>query len=154
MPELNFNAASIAPASNFEALPAGNYQAVISNSAIKATRSGMGSYLELAFDIIEGEYKGRKLWARLNLENPSAKAVEVAKSELSAICHAVGVLELRASEELHNLPLTVSVRCIGNLETGTLYNEIKGYAKARSFPQKAQSMPSPGTPSSAAPWRR
>ena len=71
MPALTFNANNVAPSTGFDAIPAGKYQAVISQSSIKATRNGSGSYLELTFEIIDGEYKGRKLWSRLNIENPS-----------------------------------------------------------------------------------
>ena len=149
---LNFNANSVDPASVFEAIPAGKYQSVISDSTMKPTKSGSGQYLELAFDIIEGEFKDRKLWSRLNLENPNPKAVEIAMRELSAICHAVGVLEPRDSTELHNLPLTVSVRCSKNLDTGEATNEIKGYAApaGATAVQKAQS---PAT-NAAPPWAR
>ena len=72
--------------------------------------------------------------------------------ELSAICHAVGVLEPRDSTELHNLPLTVSVRCSKNPDTGEPTNEIKGYAAptGATAVHKAQS---PAT-NAAPPWAR
>ncbi|MDW8243018.1 MAG: hypothetical protein RMJ88_07375 [Thermogemmata sp.] len=37
---------------------------------MKPSKPGTGSYLQLAFQIIEGPYKNRFLWTRLNLENP------------------------------------------------------------------------------------
>ena len=153
---LNFNANSVDPASVFEAIPAGKYQAVISDSTMKPTKSGSGQYLELAFDIIEGEFKDRKLWSRLNLENPNPKAVEIAMRELSAICHAVGVLEPRDSTELHNLPLTVTVRCRKN-QDDELVNEIKGFGpRENAVLQKPAGAPTPtATATKAAPpWAR
>ena len=56
------------------------------------------------------EFKGRNLWARLNLDNPNEIAVKIARAELSALCRAVGVLEPKDSVELHNLPLVISVK--------------------------------------------
>ena len=43
MPALTFNANNVAPSTGFDAIPAGKYQAVISQSSIKATRNGAGS---------------------------------------------------------------------------------------------------------------
>ena len=84
MATLNFNANEVEPALEFEAIPAGKYLAVITASEIKATQSGSGSYLELTFEVIEGEYRARKLWARLNLDNPNPVAVKIAFSAFAA----------------------------------------------------------------------
>jgi hypothetical protein len=124
-----FNASRINPASRYEPLPAGQYAAVVTNSRMKPTKSGRGSYLELTFRVIEGQHKGRLLWARLNLDNPSAQAVEIAQGELSAICRAVGVMRPRDSSELHDIPLSVTVICRHRQDTGELTNEIRGYGK-------------------------
>lgn len=130
MADLNgFNANDVDPTTDFEAIPAGKYAAVITESELKPTKAGNGNYLQLTFQVIEGPYKGRFLWARLNLDNPNATAVQIARAELSAICRAVGVLAPRDSLELHNLPLVISVRCKKRLDTGDVTNEIKGYAK-------------------------
>jgi hypothetical protein len=69
------------------------------------------------------------LWARLNLDNPNATAVTIARAELSAICRAVGVLAPKDSVELHNLPLVIHVKCKKWDDTGELTKEVKGYAK-------------------------
>ena len=36
------------------------------------TKNGGGSYLQLTFQVLDGPYKGRLLWARLNLTNSNA----------------------------------------------------------------------------------
>ncbi len=100
---LNFNADEVAPSTSLDPIPAGKYQAVITDSELKMTKSGTGSYLELTFEIISGEYEKRKLWARLNIRNNNQKAVEIAQRDLSAICHAVNVLHPQDSSELHQL---------------------------------------------------
>jgi len=144
-----FDANEVEPMDEFEPIPAGKYPAVITESEMKPTKSGTGSYLELVFQIIEGEYKGRLLWSRLNLDNPNDLAVKIAQGELSAICRAVGVMQPKDSIELHNLPLIVSVKCKKREDTGEIVNEIKGYAKketaAAQPKQEASSTP---------PWAR
>lgn len=111
MSTINFNANEVEPSTGYDPIPAGKYQAVITESEMKPTKTGNGQYLQLEFEIIEGEYKNRKVWARLNLENANADAVRIARADLSAICRAVNVLQPRDSVELHNLPLTITVRC-------------------------------------------
>lgn len=144
-----FNAQEVDPATDFEPIPAGKYLAIITDSEMKPTKSGNGSYLELTFQVIEGQYKNRLLWSRLNLENPNQTAMQIARGELSAICRAVGVMQPKDSCELHNLPLQVTVKCKKRDDTGDITNKIKGYAKkeaAGGQPQQAVS----NTP----PWAR
>lgn len=130
MANLNgFNANDVDPATDFEPIPAGKYLAVITASEMKPTKSGSGHYLELTFQVIEGPYKNRLLWSRLNLDNPNELTVQIARGELSAICRATGVMQPKDSLELHNLPLQITVKCKKREDTGDLTNEIKGYAK-------------------------
>lgn len=139
MANLNgFDAQTVEPAADFEAIPAGKYLAVITESEMKPTKSGGGNYLQLTFQIIEGKYRNRNLWARLNLDNPSPTAVQIAKGELSAICRAVGVMAPKDSAELHNLPLVISVKCKRREDTGEIANEIRGYAKKEAASGKPQ----------------
>ena len=145
----NFNANEVEPALNFEPIPAGKYLAAITESEMKPTKNGSGRYLQLTFTIIEGEYKNRVLWARLNLENPNATAVKIARAELSAICHATGVMTPRDSVELHNLPMTIGVK-LKKRDDGELSNEIKTYERRVSSEQAPQA---PVT-SNTAPWKR
>lgn len=130
----------------YEALPAGKYAAEITNSRMKPTRRGDGHYLELTFRVLEGQYKGRLLWSRLNLDNPSPQAVEIARGELSAICGAVGVMQPRDSSELHDIPLVLTVRCKRREDTGDLTNEVCGYAEWETASGVSQRRPSGGSP--------
>jgi len=150
MADLNgFDARTVEPTADFEPIPAGKYLAAITNSEMKPTKSGTGSYLQLTFTILEGEYKGRLLWARLNLDNPNPLTVQLARGELSAICRAVGVMQPKDSVELHNLPLTLRVKVKKREDTGELVNEIKGYAKKEAAAGKPQQA-TDNTP----PWKR
>ena len=70
-----FDATQVEPTTNFEPVPAGKYEAVITESEMKPTKSGSGSYLQLSFQIVDGPFKNRLLWSRLNLSNPNNQAV-------------------------------------------------------------------------------
>ncbi|MBL8809586.1 MAG: DUF669 domain-containing protein [Planctomycetaceae bacterium] len=152
MASLNgFNAEEVEPAAKFDPIPAGRYQAIITDSEQKPTKAGTGHYLQLTFQIQEGTYKGRILWARLNLDNPNATAVQIARAELSAICRAVGVTAPGDSVELHNLPLMITVKVRRRVDTGDLQNEIGGYSS-----RSEKSTPASATQSKkdTPPWQR
>ena len=150
MANLNgFDANNVDPASDYEPLPAGKYLVTITNSEMKPTRNGNGHYLELTFQVLDGQYKGRLLWSRLNLDNPNAQAVQIAQGELSAICRAVGVMRPKDSIEMHNLPLLVTVKCKKRQDTGDIVNEIRGYSKKEAVEAVPQQEAS-NTP----PWSR
>jgi hypothetical protein len=152
----NFDANQVDPSVALDPLPAGKYIAVVSESELKPTKAGGGKYLQLTFQIIEGEHKGRLVWARLNLENKSEMTVKIARGELSAICRAVGVMQPRDSVELHNVPLEISVGLKKRDDNGEFTNVIKGYAKkggngvGTTAPRPAAS----AGPGSTPPWKR
>jgi hypothetical protein len=157
MANLNgFDANQVEPTGDFDPVPAGKYLAVISDSEMKPTKSGSGSYLQLTFEILDGPHKGRLLWARLNLDNPNATAVAIARAELSAICRAVGVLAPKDSVELHNLPLVIHVRCKKRDDTGEVTNEVKGYSPKAALTEPAAKPAAPSTNGKATtpPWKR
>ena len=144
----NFDANAIDPHVGFEPIPSGKYLAIITASDLKPTKAGTGEYLEVAYQLIEGPYQGRKLWSRHNLEHPNAQTVEIAHGELSSICRAVGVMTPTDSAELHNLPLTVAVKVKQRADTGEATNEISGWTPKASASGTVQS--AAATP----PWAR
>jgi hypothetical protein len=146
-----FDANQVEPTTDYDPIPAGKYLAVITDSEMKPNKAGTGRYLQLTFQVIEGECKGRHLWARLNLDNPNATAVQIARAELSAICRAVGVLMPNDSVELHNLPLVIAVKCRKRPDTGEITNEIKGFEPKGTPPVPATAAPSVNGPP---PWKR
>ncbi len=151
-----FDANAVEPSREFEPVPAGKYLAVITESEMKENKAGTGHYLQFTFEVIDGPHKGRILWARLNLDNPNATAVQIAKAELSAVCRAVGVLAPNDSTELHDLPLVIHVKCKKRPDTGEITNEIKGYSPKASLAESPPAKPAtagngkPTTP----PWKR
>ena len=151
MADLNgFNANDVEPTTAFEAIPAGKYLAAITDCEMKPTKNGSGSYLQLTLTILEGEYKGRVVWARLNLINPNQTAVKFAQGELSAVCRAVGVMTPKDSCELHNIPILITVKVKKREDNGELTNEVKGF-EPKSAAAKPQQTPQNST---TPPWRR
>ena len=128
MASLNFNATQVAPAMGFEVLPAGWYDAMIDESEMRPTKDGSGAYLQLRFSIMGGFANGQKVFQRLNLQNANQTAQDIAYSQLSAICHAIGVMQLQDSSQLHGQPMKIKLK-IRKDKTGQYddTNEISGY---------------------------
>ena len=89
----------------------------------------------MAFEILEGPYKGRKVFVNLNLENPSTEAVKFAMADLR-FCLACGVRDtVHDTVALHNLPLQIVVKVkprkakAGQPDTGELQNVIVEYRR-------------------------
>ena len=73
MAQLNFDASKVDPAQPFEAIPSDKYTVEITKSELKPIKTGGGSYLEIEYTVLEGEYKGRKVWDRLCLNHSNKK---------------------------------------------------------------------------------
>lgn len=121
---------------NYTPLPKGKYLACITSSETKQTKAGNGEYLSLTIEVLEGEYKGRKLFETLLLDHPSESAVEIAKKKLSQICYAIGNLTPKESEELHDKPFLVDVGIRNNKISGEPENVIWTYLSEGEARQK------------------
>ncbi len=111
MAALNFNASEVDPdEGQLGPVPAGWYIVVMDKSELKPTSNGAGEYLNCRFSVVDGEYKNRKIFTNLNLKNANPVAQEIAYKTLSAIAHAVGVIQVDDSVQLHDLPLKIRVR--------------------------------------------
>jgi len=152
MAQLNFDAREVKPSAAPDPIPAGKYLVEINESEMKETKNKDGSYLELVFTVVDGEYRGRKLWDRLCINHPNAKTVEIARANLSAICHSVGVLQPQDSVQLHGLPLCVRV-ILKEDNNGEKRNEIKGYYRREDIEQPVAAPQAP-VGDNTAPWKR
>ena len=159
MSEFNWNefdAATVDTPSR-DPVPAGDYVATVTDSAIKANKAGTGEYLSLTFQIADGDHAGRFVWANLNLVHPNEKAVAIARAELAGLCKAVGVLNPKDSADLHNMPVLIRV-AVDKDRDGNPRNVVKGFKPAAS--QATSQAPKPAAPAKAearastAPWKK
>jgi len=151
MAQVSFNAAEVSTESQFSPVPNGDYPVIITESEMKPTKTGAGQYLQLVLEVIEGPYKGRKVWERLNIVNSNQTAVEIAQRSLSQICHAVGHLQLQDSVELHNKPMMAKI-VVRQQDGYDDTNEVKEYKAYSSGPGPAPTAaPKPAAPSANKP---
>lgn len=111
MAQFQFDATVVQPDSGvMGAVPAGWYNVSVDETSIESTSSGTGAYIKARFNIIDGDFSGQKFWNMFNVQNENEKTVEIGLAQLSALCHAVGVLNFQNTEQLHGIPLKVRVK--------------------------------------------
>lgn len=93
-------------------IPAGEYAAMMIESQKVATNAGDGHYLKTRWQIVSGEFQNRIIFKNFNLWLPphKDKAIKIARGEFSELCRAVGVLNPKDSNELHDKPCTIKVK--------------------------------------------
>lgn len=160
----SFNAKDAPKMDSFEPIPAGEYPTVIEESEMKPTKDGEGTYLQLKFKVLGGDFANRVLFERLNLQNKNPVTVEIAQKALASICEVCNVAVLEDSEQLHGIPIQVKVVVKPARAQYSAQNEIKGY----KVPDGAASPPTnapvaagipaapaaPAAPTNAPPWKK
>jgi hypothetical protein len=81
-------------------LPPGPYICEITKTDVLKTKQGDGRYVLVVFIIIDGEYKGRKIFQNFNTLNKNPLAVEIGKKHLSLLCNSVGIESFNDTDEL------------------------------------------------------
>ncbi|MCK5616101.1 hypothetical protein KAR91_80300, partial [Candidatus Pacearchaeota archaeon] len=153
MPEMQFNATNVKPASVSQPqLPISGkegHDVVITASEILENAAKNGGFLALTLLVTAGEHQGAEGVYRLNLYNNSEKAVEIAYGQLSAICHVVNVIDVSATEQLHNIPFKAVVG-LQKPPNDEGYTEIKGVLHSDgSLPGKSTGAAGAGVGASA-----
>lgn len=148
MAQLNFDSTNVEPSQSFDPLPDGWYAVQMTASEMKPTKDGSGAYLETELTCLEAPYTNRKLFYRLNLKNSNPVAQEIAYKQLSAICHATGVIQVADSQQLHGIPFKVRVAvrkdASGKYDPTNAVKAVKGInegAPAASAPAFATAAP-------------
>lgn len=124
-----FDANQVEPNAAYEPMAAGFYPMMITDSEMKDSKSG-GQYLKLTIEVCDGKMKGRKVFSNLNLVNSNQQAVDIARRDLSAICHAVNVLTPQDTQELHYKPFVGKVKVSPAQNGYDASNDMAGYLPA------------------------
>lgn len=156
----DFDAHSVQPQQGIGAHPPGMFDATITHTYLKETKDGQGLMLNVEFSTAAG-----KIENRYNIYNKSQQAMDIAQKELSALCHAVNIYQVRypknpdgspifdqAARELRGARCRIEVAPQTNKDgTPNGYVEIKtifdqqgnapGKGGAQPQPQPAQQQP-------------
>ena len=159
MVAINFQAANYEPASNPDPIPAAWYTAFIVESDLKqagaTAKDPNGQYYAFVFEVCEGPYKGRKVFANYNVVNVNQQAVDIAYKDLASLYRAIGAEHenITNTEQLHNRPMEIKVGIQAARGDYDASNNIKsgGYRPVGAGATAAPSAPPPVAPPVAPP---
>jgi len=118
-------------------IPDGHYDAKIIASHMRAVNAG--SCLDLDFEVIGGEHDSHVIRRQLHLNSPNANTVRKARTELSRICVAVGVMTPKDSCELHDIPMVIQVGM--DKQRNTILSYVSKPAASGAAPAPPQAGP-------------
>lgn len=130
--QFQFNAADVPPSQAFEPLPPDWYDASISGIVQTPTKDNATTgnwYLKVEWTLLGEKGKNRKVWTNLNLQNANPDAVRIAYEQLSAICHATGVMQMQTTEQLQGIPHQIKLSLVPAKDGYDAKNEVKGWRK-------------------------
>lgn len=134
---------------SFDNLPRGKYPCIINDSVEKKTKAGDGKYWEFEFEVVKGDFQKRKLWARLNIENPSEVAQRIGREQFKALCVAAGKPDAKTSEALHGKHVVALVSIEQNAERGP-QNRVDGFQSPAEWKEEGGVTPSKSAAASQA----
>ncbi len=156
-----FDPNSVDPQTDFVVLPAGKYPVLIEKAEVQATKKGDGHFIYLEMQIIDGQAKGRKLFDRINIDNPSQKCVEIGFRCLAALGQAIGLQGITDSNQLVNQSVIAHVRVKNDQNEVRTYSAPGAPVTAHTPPYETPQapvtapVPPPNAPASGKPpWAR
>lgn len=144
---LNFDASQVEPTKSFDPLPPGWYSMVIVKAELAESQTA-GEMLKLELEIDErahADLRHRKVFANLCLNHPNQQPREIARRTLSAIAHAIGVLQLSDTADLLGKTLLVKLRVQPAKDGYDARNEASGF-RAIGCPDASAAPKAPGAP--------
>jgi hypothetical protein len=146
---LDLNAVDVTD--EYSPLPAGAYPAVLVFSEVRDTKAGTGQYLYMEMEVIDGQFKGRKIFDRLNINNPNKTAENIGKKQLIKLMGALGVpLDSSDSTVMHGKPFNVKLKIKDDAQYGPS-NDVAAYLPATGMVSPAAAAPQPAAAPAAAP---
>lgn len=132
---------------NFDPLPDGWYTVTITESDIKATKKGDGSYIKNRYDVVGPTHQGRVVFGNINIKNPNKKAEEIGYQDLGDLLRAIGMPKLDDTDQL--VGKSLQIRLVQKTDDFGTRNEVKGFKATTS---QVASTPSAPAKSSTPPW--
>jgi len=114
--------------SGFETLPKGRYPARCEDIEKKPTRKNDGYFYEVEFSLIGENFKNRKVWANLNVSNPSTTAQRIGREQWNSLCVAAGfsIGQVKDTKEVVGKRMVILVD-IERGDDGSERNRVTGF---------------------------
>lgn len=153
MASFSFNASGITPKTSYDPIPAGWYLAQITDSNVNPAKSGNGMRMSLTFDIIDGQFKGRKIFTGLNVQHVDPETERISQEQLGNLMHAIGVIDLKDTAQLHMKPVMIKVKVREAKGGYDASNDVSGYKPATNATTPTGGVPAAAN-ASLPPWQK
>ena len=136
---LDFDASTVEVTNDYDIIPAGWYQAKITDADLKTTKAGNGQYIAVRFDIVGPTHQGRVVWCNLNIKSQNPKAEDIGRKQLAQLMGAIGLKKVSDTDQLIGGELSIKVAVRISEQYGDS-NDVKGF-KAISGSEMPTSAP-------------
>lgn len=145
MSQYVFDATKVSPQSDRSAVPPDTYDVILTGSEIKPGKTPADRKMELNFRIISGPLNGATIFQTLNIVHSNPTAQQIAQSEFSALCHAIGIMQISDTTQLHGRPLKLKTGIrngtykaghpqAGQTDPNTTYTDVEAYLRQDGSP--------------------
>lgn len=135
-----------APTNNYDAIPAGMYEATIANAEIKDSKSG-GKYINVRYDITGPAHIGRVVFGMITIANANPKAEEVGRQQLGELIRAIGLDKLADTDQLIGGSLILKL----DVEESEKYGSQN---RVRGFRPSTKAKPTVAATTNTPPWAK
>lgn len=137
----------------FEPIPAGWYNARITEAEVKSTKAGTGSYIKVRYDITGPTHQGRVIYGNINLSNPNQQAEQIGIQQLGSLARAIGLEVISDSDQLINSDVQIKLSI--KKDTSGQYNDSNDVKGFKAVDGAMSSMPTASAPTgktATPPW--
>ena len=127
----------------FEPMPAGDYEMQVIESDVITTKSG-GKMIKLTLEVVSGPFERRKVWENINIQNQNPDAERIGVRALADLTLAVGLVNVRNSEDLHFRPFRARLKIEPAKDGYDAKNKVSRYMAMNGSapaPQQRQAAP-------------
>lgn len=143
MGNLNFDASQVKPNTAFDPLPPSWYTMRIVGAELVPSEKA-GNMLKIEHEIDEHthpEFANRKVFSNLCINHPNDQPREIARRTLSAIAHAINILQVDDTSVLLGQTLLVKVKSVPAKDGYDAKNEVSGYKSLKDREEPSGSSP-------------
>ena len=115
------------PSVDFDVLPPGKYTCLIESAELKTTLKKTGKYIKIALRVVDGQFKNRKLFGNINVQNPSEDCQRRGIAQLSSIGRAAQCYPVRDTTDLVDKVVVAVVKVKKREDTGEDQNDVRMY---------------------------
>ena len=130
---MEYNLKEVDVMGDFTPAPAGFYNLLITDCKKETTKAENGEMMVFEFQIVDGKYKGKKLWDYINIANPSKVCVvEIGMSAIKTIRKFTGLNEntFDCENAQEYVGKVVGAKLVIDTYNGNDNNKVKIYSKS------------------------